>query len=143
VMGILQRGGKIHLRHIPNTGRWTILKQIKENIATDATIYTDQLGAYKQLTQYGYKHSFVNHRETYVIKGTDIHTNSIEGFWSIFKRGVTGVYTHISPRYLQHYADEYGFRYGNRKVDDMFTEMLRQIVLKKSLKVAQLSLATQ
>jgi len=141
VMGILKRGGKIHLRHIPNTGRWTILKQIKENISTDATIYTDQLGAYKQLNQYGYNHSFVNHKETYVIKGTDIHTNSIEGFWSIFKRGVTGVYTHISPRYLQHYADEYGFRYGNRKLDDMFYEMLRQIALKKSLRVAQLSVA--
>ncbi len=144
LMGILQRGGKIHLRHIPNTGRWTILKQVKDNIKTDATIYTDQLGAYQQLAKYGYKHSFVNHQETYVIKGTDIHTNSIESFWSIFKRGVTGVYTHISPRYLQHYADEYGFRYGNRKLeDDMFYEMLRQIVLKKTLKVSQLSLAAE
>lgn len=144
VMGILQRGGKIHLRHIPNTGKWTILKQVKDNIKTDAIIYTDQLSAYQQLSKYGYKHSSVNHKETYVIKGTDIHTNSIEGFWSIFKRGVTGVYTHISPKYLQHYADEYGFRYGNRKMEDgMFYEMLRQIVLKKSLKVAQLSAVNQ
>lgn len=143
-MGILQRGGKIHLRHIPNTGKWTILRQVKDNIKTDATIYTDQLGAYAQLTRYGYKHSYVNHQETYVIKGTDIHTNSIEGFWSIFKRGVTGVYTHISPKYLQNYANEYGFRYGNRRLEDgMFYEMLRQIALKKSLKVAQLSSTSQ
>jgi len=138
LMGILQRGGKIHLRHIPNTGKWTILKQVTDNVATDATIYTDQLGAYRQLAKYGYNHSFVNHRETYVIKGTDIHTNSIEGFWSIFKRGVTGVYTHISPKYLQRYADEYGFRYGNRKLEDgMFYEMLRQIAMKKTFVVAQ------
>lgn len=124
--------------------RWTILKQIKENLATDATIYTDQPGAYQQLAQYGYRHSYVNHQETYVIKGTDIHTNSIEDFWSIFKRGVTGVYTHISPRYLQHYANEYGFRYGNKKLGDgMFYEMLRQIASKKALRVAQLSLVTQ
>ncbi|HSW96828.1 MAG TPA: IS1595 family transposase [Candidatus Saccharimonadales bacterium] len=134
LMGILQRGGKIHLQHIPNTGKWTMLKHIKENLTTDATIYTDQLGTYQQLAKYGYAHSFVNHRETYVIKGTDIHTNSIEGFWSIFKRGVTRVYTHISPKYLQHYADEYGFRYGNRQLgDSMFTELLRQIALKKAL----------
>lgn len=134
VMGMLQRGGKIHLRHIPNTGKWTILKHIQENIKTDATIYTDQLGAYQQLLKYGYNHTLVNHRETYVIKGTDIHTNSIEGFWSIFKRGVTGVYTHISPKYLQNYADEYGFRYGNRLLgDSMFYEMLNQIALKKAL----------
>ena len=138
LMGILQRGGKIHLRHIPNTGKWTILKQVKDNIATDATIYTDQLGGYQQLRKLGFKHSYVNHQETYVIKGTDIHTNSIEGFWSIFKRGVSGVYTHISPKYLRNYADEYGFRYGNRKLEDgMFYEMLKQIAEKKALKIAQ------
>lgn len=137
VMGILQRGGKIHLRHIPNTGKWTMLKYVTENVKTDATIYTDQLGAYRQLTKYGYNHSSVNHQEKYVIKGTDIHTNSIEGFWSIFKRGVTGVYTHISPKYLQNYADEYGFRYGNRDLGNgMFYEMLRQISLKKNLQLS-------
>lgn len=133
LMGILQRGGKIHLRHIPNTGKWTMLKNIQENASLTATIYTDQLGGYQQLYKYGYNHHFVNHNETYVIKGTDIHTNSIEGFWSIFKRGVTGVYTHISPKYLQNYADEYGFRYGNRKLGDgMFMEMLKQIAVKKT-----------
>jgi len=141
LMGIVQRGGKIHLRHIPNTGKWTMLKYITENIKTDATIYTDQLPAYKQLGKYGYNHSWVNHREGYVIKGTDIHTNSIEGFWSIFKRGVTGVFTHISPKYLQSYADEFGFRYGNRMLGDgMFYEMLRQIALKK---VVPLSVVNQ
>jgi len=140
LMGILQRGGKIHLRHIPNTGKWTILKEIKENVATDATIYTDQLPAYKQLSKYGYKHEWVNHQETYVIKGTDIHTNSLEGFWSIFKRGVSGVYTHISPKYLQNYANEYGFRYGNRKMGNgMFYEMLRQIGLKKALQLSAIN----
>lgn len=127
LMGILQRGGKIHLRHIPNTGKWTMLKNIQENASLTASIYTDQLGGYQQLYKYGYNHRFVNHKETYVIKGTDIHTNSIEGFWSIFKRGVSGVYTHISPKYLQAYANEYGFRYGNRKLeDDMFYEMLKK-----------------
>lgn len=137
LMGILERGGKIHLRHIPNTGKWTMLKNIKENATLTATIYTDQLPGYHQLSKYGYNHSWVNHKETYVIKGTDIHTNSIEGFWSIFKRGVSGVYTHISPKYLQNYADEYGFRYGNRHLEGgMFYEMLRQVSLKKN---AQLS----
>ena len=134
LMGILQRGGKIHLRHIPNTGKWTMLKYVRDNIATDATIYTDQLPAYEQLAKYGYKHASVNHKETYVIRGADIHTNSIEGFWSIFKRGVTGVYTHISPKYLESYGNEYGFRYGNRKLGNgMFYEMLRQIAVKKKV----------
>lgn len=138
LMGILQRGGKIHLRQIPNTGKWTMLKHIQENVSTDAIIYTDQLGGYQQLKKYGFHHTSVNHKETYVIKGTDIHTNSIEGFWSIFKRGVSGVFTHISPKYLESYANEFGFRYGNRKLGDgMFYEMLRQVALKKS---AQLSL---
>ncbi len=134
LMGSLQRGGKIHLRHIPNTGKWTILKNVKENVKTDAIIYTDQLGGYLQLKKHGYNHTYINHTETYVIKGTDIHTNTIEGFWSILKRGVAGVYTHISPKYLQNYADEYGFRYGNRKLEGgMFYELLRQIALKRSV----------
>jgi len=134
LMGILQRGGKIHLRHIANTGKWTMLKNIQENVSLTASIYTDQLGGYQQLYKYGYNHRFVNHKETYVIKGTDIHTNSIEGFWSIFKRGVSGVYTHISPKYLQAYANEYGFRYSNRNIGDgMFYEMLKQVSVKKTL----------
>lgn len=138
LMGILQRGGKIHLRHIPNTGKWTMLKHVRENTTTDATIYTDQLGGYQQLTKLGYKHKFVNHKKTYVIKGTDIHTNSIEGFWSIFKRGVSGVYTHISPKYLRAYADEYGFRYGNRlQGDGMFYKMLKQVTLKKNVQTSE------
>lgn len=140
IMGMLQRGGKIHLRHIPNTGKWTILKHVQENVANTATIYTDQLPAYTSLNRMGYSHSWVNHKDTYVIKGTDIHTNSIEGFWSIFKRGVSGVYTHVSPAYLINYANEYGFRYGNRNsVNGMFYELLSQIFVKKEL---QLSLAS-
>jgi transposase len=141
LMGILQRGGKIHLRHIPDSGKWTMVQQVQANLKTDAIIYTDQHPSYRDLYKYGYHHSSVNHKKEYVIKGTDIHTNSIEGFWSILKRGVTGVYTHVSPKYLQNYADEYGFRYGNRKIGDgMFYELLRQVSVKK---VAQLSLISQ
>ena len=132
--GVLQRGGKIHLRHIPNTGKWTMLKHIQENVDPTATIYTDELGAYKQLTKAGFKHSSVNHNDTYVIKGTDIHTNSIEGFWSLFKRGVEGVFTHISPKYLEAYANEYGWRYEHRRLSgEMFSELLNQVALKKRL----------
>src|SRR3989344_548480 len=137
VMGMIQRSGKAYLKHIPNTGKWTLIKHIKENVDPKARIITDQLPGYTQLVKYGYKHDFVNHNETYV-KG-DIHTQNAESMWSNLKRGIFGVYRHCSERYLQNYANEYAWRYNNRGLGDgMFDKLLNQVVLVKVLKVGQL-----
>ncbi len=112
VMGMLQRNGKAYLRHVKGTGKWTLLEQIKENVSNDARVITDEWGGYIHLPLHGYKHDYVNHKNTFV-RG-DIHTQNIECMWGNLKRGVTGVYRVVSKKYLQAYADEYAFRYNNR-----------------------------
>lgn len=127
VMGIVQRGGKAYAKHIPNTGKWTLLKQIKENVSPTARLMTDEYYGYTQLKYLGYNHQFVTHNQTYVVG--DIYTQSVENLWSIFKRGIYGVYRVVSPKYLQAYIDEYTWRFNNRQHGNgMFERLLRQIV---------------
>lgn len=138
IMGMLSRNGKAYLKHIPNTGKWTLLKHIQENVDPKARVITDQFGGYTQLPKYGYKHDHLNHQETYVLG--DIHTQNVENVWSILKRGIYGVYRHVSKKYLQSYANEYAWRYNHRKLGDgMFEKLLTEVSLMKVLKSSQLS----
>ncbi|MBU6389846.1 IS1595 family transposase [Patescibacteria group bacterium] len=127
LMGMVERGGKVYLKHIPNTGKWTLLDQIKANVDPKAKIYTDQYGGYTHLSRLGYEHDYVLHRDMQFTKGI-VHTQNIESFWSGLKRGITGVYRVVSKKYLQAYADEYAWRYNNRKFEGkMFNRLLEQV----------------
>lgn len=117
-MGMLQREGKVYLRHVQNTGKWTLLKQINDHVDPLATIYTDEWPAYKSLRQYGYLHDFVRYK-THNYARRQVHTQNIENVWSHMKRRITGVYRVVSKKYLQAYADEYAFRYNHRN-ESMF-----------------------
>lgn len=115
VMGMLQRNGKAYLKHVANTGKWTLLNQIREHIDPTARIITDEYRSYTHLPKFGYKHDWVNHQCEYVNHwNRNIHTENIECMWGNLKRGITGVYRVVSKKYLQAYVDEYAFRYNNR-----------------------------
>lgn len=135
VMGMLQREGKVYLRHIPNTGKWTLLKQIQDNVNQNAKVFTDEWGGYMQLAKYGYAHDFVTHKAKNYVRG-DVHTQNIENVWSHMKRGITGVYRVVSKKYLQAYADEYAFRYNHRK-ESMFELLLKQVAEVTTLKAVK------
>lgn len=126
VWGAVQRGGKAYLKHVPNTGKYTLLEQVSQNIDKNATIMTDNYAGYTQLARYGYHHFLVNHGASEYVRG-EIHTNTIEGVWSQFKRGITGVYRHVSKEYLQDYVNEYAFRYNHRNSRNMFEDLFKQI----------------
>ena len=133
VMGMVQRDGKAYLRHIENTGKWALLEQIQDHVSPKVRVVTDQYSGYVQLKKHGYKHDFVNHGVTYVTK-KDVHTQNIENVWSHLKRGIYGVYRHVSKKYLQAYADEFAFRYNNRKSSGtMFFNLLKQTSLVKMI----------
>lgn len=126
VMGMVQRGGKAYAKRIPNTGKWTLLAQVKEHVSPTARVITDEYGGYYHLPRYGYRHEVVNHGETYVVG--DIYTQNVECLWSIIKRGIKGVYRVVSKKYLQAYIDEYTWRYNNRQYNgEMFNRLLKQI----------------
>ncbi len=141
VMGMVQRseidkgGEKVYLRHIPNTGKWTLLKQIQENISPKARVFTDEWGGYIQLKYHGYSHESINHKAQEYSRG-EVHTQNIENVWSIVKRGIFGVYRVVSAKYLQAYVDEYTFRYNHRKQNgEMFYTLLHQIINVKMIVV--------
>lgn len=134
IMGMIKRDGKAILKQIENTGKWALIEQIDKYVSPKARVITDQYAGYRQLRKRGWKHDFVNHNITFFTKG-DIHTQNAENVWSHLKRGIYGVYRHVSKKYLQAYADEYAFRYNNRKESEsMFDILLSQISLVKVLK---------
>lgn len=133
VMGMVQREGKVYLKHIPTTGKWALLEQINQHVDPKATIYTDEWRGYSSLPKYGFNHEFVTHKTKNYVRG-QVHTQNIENVWSHMKRGITGVYRVVSKKYLQAYADEYAFRYNHRN-ESMLELLLRQVVNVKVLKV--------
>ncbi len=90
-------------------------------------IFSDELPSYNQLSNKGYGHKRVHHSQKIYVIG-DAHTNSIEGFWSLVKNGIRGVYHQVSAKYLQSYFNEYAFRYNRRKdTTPMFLSFLGQV----------------
>ena len=87
---------------------------VKTHVPQDATIYSDEAAAYKQLKK-TYKHDNVKHAINIYVEG-QVHTNTIEGFWSVLKRGIYGVYHQVSDKHISRYLDEYAARFNNRSL---------------------------
>src|SRR5580698_3319944 len=112
VQAMLVRGGQIRT-NVLRDREWTSLNvPIQENIEAGAHLFTDEANAYFGLRA-DYVHEFINHAETYV-KG-NVHTNGLENFWSLLKRGLGGTYISVEPFHLFRYVDEQAFRYNHRK----------------------------
>jgi transposase len=114
VIGAIQRNGRVIANIVPDVKAHTIVPFMVHNIDRDATLYTDTFPSYDHMARYGFKHHRIEHQAKEYAHG-HIHTNSIEGFWSLLKRGIGGVYHSVSEKYLQSYINEYGFRYNHRK----------------------------
>ncbi len=130
VTGIVERKGRIVARVTPEITIANTNALVKEYVLPDSTIFTDDASAYRQLPRIaggGYEHKRINHSQKVYVVG-DVHTNTIEGFWSLVKRGIGGVYHSVSAKYLQSYLDEYSFRYNRRDSGNLiFPAMLRRV----------------
>lgn len=116
VAGLLDREtGKVHVTHIKDRKKKTLQEHVKAHVASGAELFTDELASYTGLDK-DYVHQFVNHAEKYV-EG-NVHTNGIENFWSLLKRGIKGTYVSVEPFHLFRYLDEQAFRYNERKGND-------------------------
>jgi transposase-like protein len=118
VLGAVQSGGNGVLKVIPNTLHETIKPTIQDLVkAKETIIVTDSATWYNGMDQVYHAHIAVNHTEfEYVREGW--HTNQIEGFFSLFKRGIIGIYHYASPKHMQRYCDEFSYRYNTRKIKD-------------------------
>lgn len=129
VFGMVQRKAKVIAKVVPDAKASTLHPLIAKHIpaADGTTVYTDEFASYDGLKRMGYTHQTIQHVAKVYVSGS-AHTQTIDGFWSLVKRGVDGVYHSVSRQHLQSYLDEYAFRYNHR--DDalpMFPVLLAQI----------------
>ena len=121
VMGILERGGEVRTSVVPNRKKKALQSEVRQHVEAGSAIYTDALKSYEGLDEF--QHQVVDHAVRYV--DGKIHTNGLENFWSLLKRGLNGTYVSVEPFHLFRYLDEQSFRYNNRKdVDDYGRFML-------------------
>jgi hypothetical protein len=114
---IVERGGRIRTFHVPVADKATVTKIVRENIARESRLHTDESKLYVGSDEHFEAHKSVKHsaKEYVRYEGDEtVHTNSAEGYFSIFKRGVKGVYQHCAEKHLHRYLAEFDFRYNHR-----------------------------
>lgn len=130
VFGMVERAGRVKAVVADDRKRETLMPIIKEYVLPKSTVFTDDFVSYDELDRHRneYRHQRINHSAGVYVTGTDTHTQTIEGFWSLIKRGIGGVYHSVGRHYLQSYLNEYSFRYSHRfDTQPMFTTFLQQI----------------
>ncbi len=127
VIGAISRKGNVVCQMIDEAGFDTLQNFVKETVSEKVTLMaTDEHSGYRHLTRAGYPHRTVNHSDHEYVVGA-IHTNTIEGFWSLLKRGIVGSYHKVSKEYLPLYLNEFTFRYNHRENPDIFRALLSRV----------------
>lgn len=126
VMGLLERNGKVRAKVIANATQETLHDEVRRNVEQGTQLFTDGWKGYSGLHT-DYIHKVIDHAEKYV--DGQIHTNGIENFWSLLKRGIKGTYVSVEPFHLFRYLDEQAFRFNTRKGKDAdrFVETVKSI----------------
>ena len=127
-MGILERGGEVRTSIVPSRKKKVLQKEIKKHVQAGAALYSDALQSYDGLDA-EYAHKVIDHAVAYV--NGKVHTNGLENFWSLLKRGLKGTYVSVEPFHLFRYLDEQTFRYNNRKEtndSERFEQVMSQVI---------------
>lgn len=124
---MVQRKGEVRAQVVENVKMRTLEKHIVENVQIGTQIYTDDFSSYGKIGSI-YPHKTVKHSAGEYVDG-EAHSNTIESFWALFKRGYMGTYHHMSPKHLQRYVNEFTYRYNNRDVHfmDLFYGVVRNV----------------
>ena len=131
-------GGKTVLKVAPNNSKKTLHGFADKHVSDEAeAIYTDEWQAYRGIGDENTRHETVNHHQDEWVRG-DVHTNTVEGVWALFKRGVVGSFHQISKKHLDRYLDEFEFRFSNRDNPFIFRDALKELVHAKRLQYSEL-----
>jgi transposase-like protein len=131
VVGIFERGGKVRTSVIPNRRKNALQAKVREHVTVGSVLFTDALPSYNDL-ECEYAHQVIDHAVAYV--NGNVHTNNLENYWSLLKRGIKGTYVSVEPFHLFRYLDEQSFRYNYRKDmndGERFDLVMNQIVGKR------------
>jgi transposase-like protein len=115
VMGMVERGGEVRAMVVDTRKKQELQKQVREHVEAGSAIFSDELKSYDGLES-DYQHAVINHAVEYV--NGKVHTNTMENFWSLLKRGLHGTYVSVEPFHLARYIDEQAFRYNKRSTTD-------------------------
>lgn len=139
VVGFLQRQGSVRAQVVKDVTLWRIERMVFENIHKDTMLFTDDFTSYGRLKE-RYWHDTVNHSKGQYTKGF-VHTNSIESFWALFKRGYTGIYHQMSKKHLQRYVDEFVYRFNRkeREIGEVFADAVHKVAVNDTLKYKALT----
>ncbi len=121
VFALVERDGRVRSFHVPNVRAATLGKVLANHSRPQSTLMTDEASVYMGLGWHFARHDYVNHSEDEYVRG-DVYTNTVEGYFSILKRGLYGIFQHVSEHHLHRYLSEFDFRYSNRAalgVDDI------------------------
>jgi transposase-like protein len=126
VVGAVERDGEVRAEVVADRAAQTLIEFVKRNVRAGARLYTDAYNGYSRLDA-DYEHQAVDHMVEYA-RGA-VHTNGIENFWSLLKRGLSGTYVSVDPEHLQRYVDERVYAFNHRDQDDLprFAEVLTQV----------------
>ena len=113
IVSLLERGGSVRSFHVPAAHLETVVKIVRENVSRESRLHTDESGLYKAVGKEFAAHEKVNHAKKEYARG-DVTTNTVESYFSVFKRGMRGTYQHCSEKHLHRYLAEFDFRYNNR-----------------------------
>ena len=114
VLGMLERNGRVRTSVIENRKRRTIQPQVRDHVSAGSALYSDELLSYEGLAS-DYAHQVINHAVEYV--RDEVHTNGMENYWSLLKRGLNGTYVSVEPFHLFRYLAEQAFRFNNREAE--------------------------
>ncbi|HEV8232904.1 MAG TPA: IS1595 family transposase [Thermoanaerobaculia bacterium] len=139
VLGAIERGGEVRLKIEKRNNKPTLHRFVAETTAPETErIMTDEWRAYRGIGDADTKHETVDHYKEEWVRG-DVHTNSIEGVWSLFKRSVIGSYHQVSAKHLDRYLDEFEFRFNNRKNPYLFRDTLLKLLQAQALTYQKLT----
>ena len=141
VVGATERGGEARLEVVPDSSRRTLHNFIRKHTAPDTeAIYTDNWPAYRGIADHDTRHETVNHSAEEWVRG-DVHTNSVEGVWSLLKRSIVGSYHKVSVKHLDSYLDELEWRFNNRENPYLFRDTLLKLISSENLSYEELTRA--
>lgn len=122
-LALVERHGNVMSMPVQRVTGANLKGIIRQNVEPSSTIMTDDFPSYRGLDKNFSFHHVINHGNKEYVRG-NVHTNTVEGYFSILKRGIIGVYHHVGEQHLHRYLSEFNFRYNNRKIDDAERSML-------------------
>jgi transposase-like protein len=136
VAGLIERKGKLHLQTISTPSKAVLVGIIRDRVSPKADlVITDQLRSYKSVKE-THRHAVINHIRAYV--HGNIHTNTIENFWSLLKRGIMGSFHKVSIKHLPKYLAEFEYRFNNRETQNLFAQTLGIMLRREGMKYSSL-----